>query len=342
MARIMCVAAASIMASMLVQADQCSYGNERPSDEEPKGVMSVLQRDFQMNVPKVLGQDMNRERVTDVHPDCTQWMNGCTQPALPGHPTWGLVHCPKTAGSSFREFMRSILPEGDGLVASEICHAEMVATAARRYVTFFREPRAHVYSQYLECTEDGWGKEILKTNTANGISNDIFGDVSTWLAHFSADKNTTFDGGCYNPVNMQSRTLECSSNLHHHLSGEDWPLPIDVLRQRMEGYAFVGIVERYQESACLFVLLVSGSLPPYCDCEDHAMWKTFPGIHETHEVPSHHVDDLSKLDLKRIDDLTERDAKLWQGAVKRFISDIDKAEHKTGTRILCDRQISSL
>jgi len=264
--------------------------------------------------------------------------------------TWGFVHIPKAAGMSFQEQIKGLLPQGDSLVSCMFCcHAHMeqqllqagVAAAARRHAIMFREPQAIVYSQYLECVGE------MHDLGVQDISNEMFSNVTTWLTHF-ADTNTTFDGGCYNPVNLQSRVFECfdgqhhalkgNDRQHHALSGNDRPLPIDVL---LEGYTFVGIVERYQESTCLFAFLASGSLPEYCDCEDHAMWETFPAIQITHGVKKHSVSDLSNHDVEMIDAITDKDVLLWQAAVQRFISDIDKAEQETGTRILCNRQIVS-
>lgn len=338
----MCLVGGCIMASMLAQTAQCSSGNECPSDDKPKDDAVLLQRDF-LTSRHLMARDPNASLPFQQQRPHHAWI---------GHPTWGFVHCPKAAGTSFLRqliypFGAPLLPEGDGLVDGEVCHAEMelqlkqheVAPASQHYATLFREPRAHVYSQYLECIDSSVGKEILKANAERHISNDIFRDVTSWLTHFSAEMNTSFDGGCYNPVNMQARIFECSNGLRHGLSGKDRPLPIDVLYQHVERYKFVGIVERYQESVCLFAFLASGSLPKYCDCEDHAKWMTLPVMHEAHGVRGHDVQDLSEFDLKMIDALTEKDAMIWQAAVQRFISDIDDAEKETGTRILCDREI---
>jgi len=290
--------------------------------------------------------------------------------ASPGHPTWGFSHMPKCGGVSFlKQLVKGavrLLPEGDGVEDAEVCHAKIewqfkqkkVATGDQHYATFFREPRAQVYSQYLHMVAHnvkGWTKQ-------NPDLNEVYGNVTTWLTHFAENRSTTFQEQSYagekkrtklpgyNPVNMQSRFFECiDPNLQVDLAvsvPKDEPLPMGALKDRMEGYTFIGILERYQESICLFAFLSSDwrvmgkkSLPTYCDCQNKELWESFSGQHEDHGVRSHSVNDLSSHDLKMVDAISQRDAMLWRSAVKRFTSDIDKAERTTGTKILCDRQI---
>ena len=75
---------------------------------------------------------------------------------------------------------------------------------------FLRNPRKHVYSQFLECKYDNWGKGRTKdTNFPRNATDPE--DMADWVSFFHDDWNVT--KGCfntYNPINMQSRWFVCN------------------------------------------------------------------------------------------------------------------------------------
>ena len=50
MARAMCMAVMFMLATAVVQANQCSSGGECPRDDEPQNLVSLLQTKLRMNV----------------------------------------------------------------------------------------------------------------------------------------------------------------------------------------------------------------------------------------------------------------------------------------------------
>ena len=97
------------------------------------------------------------------------------------------VHIPKTAGMSFRY---TINKEGDFDVQhTELCFKELFhdyRKSSRQLpftLSFFRAPRPHVYSQFLECKYDSWGKRVT-SRTRFPRHNSDKKDFETWVDHF--------------------------------------------------------------------------------------------------------------------------------------------------------------
>ena len=77
-----------------------------------------------------------------------------------------------------------------GAEHTEKCYVELYKAYKERKpnkepftITFFRAPRAHVYSQFLECNHDNWGKRVTSGSTfpRNHEDPDDFAD---WVDHF--------------------------------------------------------------------------------------------------------------------------------------------------------------
>ena len=141
--------------------------------------------------------------------------------STPQSTTWlRFLHIPKCAGTSFNTELTQAgftLTESSGERC--LCNKPMSSPGEScndptvPVVTLLRSPRAHVYSQYLECRFDDWGKKVTK-GTAFPARGAIEAGFERWLDHFlGRSRGLGWEGAyrCYNPWNMQSRALTCHS-----------------------------------------------------------------------------------------------------------------------------------
>ena len=101
------------------------------------------------------------------------------------------MHIPKTAGTSVYKQLKpqgvrfkDVSPGGD-----EKCFYSILKEGGQNVAAFFRRPEEHVYSLYLECKYDGWGKMMTKnTGFPRGSDENItigrVPDFERWLDHF--------------------------------------------------------------------------------------------------------------------------------------------------------------
>lgn len=251
------------------------------------------------------------------------------------------MHIPKVAGISFIRDVLNFLPNSTGLYSAEACYQKYVKRKGLGIpregphwdgiVTMLRNPRDHVYSQYVECADDTWGEKAVKDEQKHLLKN-----FPTWLRHFSLNF-TTDDLGCYHPFNMQTRAFLCEGHLHHVNSEEELRHVSDIKLavQRMSETFFVGLAEQYQESMCVLRTKVTGALPEWCNCEDPLSWSKFVPQHESHKTRAHSVSELSPADLRMVDQLTLLDRQLYIEAQRRFLRDVQDVEEAFNTRILC-------
>lgn len=255
-------------------------------------------------------------------------------------PLYYHVHIPKTAGVSFLRDILSILPDDAGLFSWEACYSEMTGmveqhsngTGPHRMITMLRKPSEHVYSEYLECADTPWGKAI---RSESGAEEEDVASFTSWLQHFA--QNSTDDFNCYHPFNMQSRALSCDyPSDPHHYDGELNSAMTAAAFRAMEETFFVGLVEYYQESLCLFhSKVVESALPSWCDCKQKGAWNAKAVTNATHNVPEHSLHDLSSADMDIVNSLTEHDQMLYNAAYERFKKDIAAEEEKRGVKIMC-------
>lgn len=272
-----------------------------------------------------------------------------------GKPAYFHMHIPKAAGYSvIADSLGHVLPEGTGFFSEEICFNDLNMLnklyLGSGIITFVRNPREHVYSQYLECTSDPYFSE--KTSSTNRI----FDNFTVWLKHFTEGLDTGETQqdymGCYHPLNMQSRYFSCSYIKCHGIAPlgctrqgtmqphdlRDDPQELATGIANFDKFLIIGLVEYYQESFCLFAEKVSGKLPAWCDCSDPEARASFQPKMVTHNVPNHSISDLSQEDLDMIDMLTKHDSILYSNAQYRFQKDIKRLEDKHGVKIICDKQ----
>ena len=165
------------------------------------------------------------------------------------------VHIPKTAGMSFRFLINK---EGD----FDVDHTELCFKALYRDYkqqkpkevpfssTFFRAPRAHVLSQFLECKYDTWGKKMT-VGTGFPRSNSDSSDFEEWVDHFYDSWNKKDDSKsrkinldcfhCYHPYNMQIRAMSDECVKVHYLDKSQNPFDtIEESIHNMNSLTFVG------------------------------------------------------------------------------------------------------
>lgn len=180
---------------------------------------------------------------------------------------------------------------GSGLPASQKKKAPLRRTFR---IAFFRSPRTHVYSQFLECREV-WAKtrsrhmqhetsdQAQRVDEANRLKADfprnvdavngsVAADFGAWLHTFETQP-THHGWGCYNPHNMQARALTCCSaakcaNHNTHLitsSGEAAP-SLTAAIAALDEIDVVGLQEHYALSLCLTIHRLRRIPPSSCFC----------------------------------------------------------------------------
>lgn len=212
-------------------------------------------------------------------------------------------------------------------------------------IIFFREPRSHVLSQFLECKYDEWGQQTtLKWNFPGYLKlNDTMLGFDTWVKHFNDIALTKFREAsaynCYDPFNMQTRYLTMEYKECHFAKSAKgrWP-NITVARQVMDRIQVVGIVAHYPASLCLFEYFAGGQkfLTENCQvCEDGRMKVAKTLSHETHGVPKHSISTVSNKTLAMIDEMTRIDKELYEIALERFYHQVSLVQNTTGVDLLC-------
>ena len=148
-----------------------------------------------------------------------------------------------------------------GTEHTEKCYVELYKAYKDRkpnkepfIMSFFRAPRAHVYSQFLECKHDNWGKRVTKGSDFPRQHGDPE-DFATWVDHFYDSWNKEVFMRfpiyyyyhyplffitkpqdepekrkielecfhCYHPYNMQSRAMSNECDVLHYLAPSQSP-----------------------------------------------------------------------------------------------------------------------
>lgn len=264
-----------------------------------------------------------------------------SRPVEETYVTYAHLHIPKCGGVSFRADVESQLPSNAVVVSKEVCYDDLEPFA--RGVTLLRQPRAHVLSQYMHCTTSPDGV------AARAHMPDSFAEwVSSWDALRKGNETKAFC--CYDPVDMQSYVLSCPANTMidqtygvHVMKKPRVQAEADVelALRNLQSLWFVGLVEAYRESVCVFLARASGALPPYCDCEDPATWwQGAPYTAEDHNSTAHRTSDIAAGTVETVDALTVGDRRLYAAGVRRFLQELHEVERTHGVRVLC-REISS-
>lgn len=199
-----------------------------------------------------------------------------------------------------------------------------------------RPPLQHVVSQYFHCTE---------SRSHNHSQHLMPPTIEVWLEEWNnartAGNMTVVDGyHCYNPINLQSQRLGNPRGVH----------------ELLEQYDVIGILSQLDQSTCLMTIEMRASqqqhpvVPPRCNCshsvafvddnDDAAASKSKPtqrhfvGVVDDHGVQHHGANyQMSKNATSLAKKLTEKDAILYNQAVKLFENHVQYAEQKHSFRM---------
>jgi len=257
------------------------------------------------------------------------------------------LHTPKVAGVSFGEDLAGALPAGVTVDSHEGCFDDNKKTL-HGVVMMVRAPRAHVMSQYSFCaTSPDAGPshmhELMPDSFDDWIGNwSLLKEQSKEYGEFTVGPKTAYNDpwcfstlpyACYSPIDLQTQRLTCEAGKAY-----DYPEEQDLSRavSNMASTFFVGIVEAYQESICLLHAKLNDKLPKWCDCENEKEWNKAPVHQDDHGASHDATDDVSDEVLSMVDSMTENDRSLYNQALDRFMMEIDAAEKKFKTTIVCE------
>jgi len=259
---------------------------------------------------------------------------------------YNFIHIPKTAGSMFLHHSAQHMPIGDAIKGNKERTFNMTPGQPEQMVVFLRDPVSHVFSQFLECKFDSWGRAVTKGTNFPGYGqfDDIYAGFSQWLQHFlkqvgPSSYNSFFK--CYNPWNMQSRYFVKKGRGAQYVRNElDRIPPLEEAKRVMSSIGVVGIMEHYSASVCLFEYKTLGYLTDFCHCDNrtHALFLTEwnKGKRISHGVPSHDIGSVDKEIVTMAHALVEIDTMLYKHAMLAFKRKLRLVEKETGVDLLCN------
>jgi len=228
----------------------------------------------------------------------------------------------------------------------------------------FRNPRAHILSQYLECKHDDWGKWITNGTSFPREGSDEAG-FDEWLNHFLTESklheldpvdHSYSDFRCYNPWNMQSRYLTrgrpsfmkgqpryaFNRHLpgHHAYSAEDIEPAASQVVHSLNDLAWIGVVELFSESLCLLEYQFKGEFPETCTCSSPHRGET--ESHESHHVPAHDVKNLTRGVLEKVDRLSSIDSIAYSISLALVLNRIRTLELAQRSQIICPDKLKDI
>ena len=212
-------------------------------------------------------------------------------------------------------------------------------------LTMVRRPLDHVLSMYHQCTQTP-NPILMKRGVGVGEPGydmpDTFGEwVHAWVEKPREDYEARLWENmfhCKNPINMISHQLLCQA-MNQHFATISSTAAISAL----ESISFVGILEAYHESFCLFVAGSRHFLPSHCNCEDEAKWNSFVQTKEEHgHEYTDKIDDYPEEVLQDVEELSKVDKIIYQKGMERFLKDMDQLEKTFGVKVLCPAQRDTL
>lgn len=253
-----------------------------------------------------------------------------------------MIHIPRTSGNSFYDQHRSLYkfmfrspgPDENSYYYYKGKVARSIRKGGKEYklFTIFRKPETHVYSMYLECKYDKWGREMtfnttFPRNVTEDESKGITPGFDQWLKHFVNSPNTTDMYNCYQPNNMQTRYMMTSVKYPHNFDRSSLHFN-DETKKRIDSLHFFGLTEYYFLTSCVMEFLASGKMHQSCDCSNG-----IPNVKRkkesriTHGVPPHPFELLSDNTKAMIDQLISEDKKLYYYVEQRFWRRVWEIEH---------------
>ena len=232
-----------------------------------------------------------------------------------------LHHIPKTGGTSARLKLNSL---GEWNIEHTECCFKSIPPQ-RAVVSFIRRPRDQVYSQYLECRYDIWGKSVTK-NTAFPRSSSDENDFAIWLQHFEKSK---YNFNCYHPYNMQTRSFLPTCLDSHSYVAMDKSLAAAAI-DNMLSMTAVGITHHFKLSICVIMYILTHQFPTECNCRQE-----FKTVHETHGVPVHSTESLNASIMQYVHKNSHYDDMLYQAALIKFWNQVHTIEAITQSSLRC-------
>ena len=274
------------------------------------------------------------------------------------------IHVPKTGGDTFRFTAANM---GVPVFGQERCYVYMHEEGAVNAV-LFRDPRAHVMSQFAHCFQNPYAIEALRPAWGfprGGSEGTVWQrwhrGFDTWLEHFSSwRKGVNGAFNCFNPINMQSRYLTCGKRVRqdrevdtgaermgtpekpgkafyfqsaHFIGVEDMPEPdLTQLKSRLDSMEMVGVTELMKESLCLLQYKSRGAVSRACECGTKV---DLPWQNEGHGVTHPGLETLKIETMNHLYNITRVDRLLYRMAAQRFQVDVKAAEKKMGKKFMC-------
>merc|ERR1719453_258454 len=320
----------------------------------------------------VFGDDLSRSMVRDDNAMALLQLRHSEQDAMHSHgstaescmvdgvPNFHLIHIPKTAGTSFR---LDFDLEQNGALHGAREHCLPPHHHAGCTVVFFRSPRAHVMSQFVQCIDPHVYppnktliKEGLEFPLPENIRSDLRSGFPLWLDHFASpsgqsvcpDKDsglpahahcrTGVDFNCYNPNNMQTRHLVCTREElwgSHYIGAEGATPDVSAALANLATVELVGITELYPASVCLMKAKLSGTIAEGCACGSAREGWTHEAWHKA-SYPRPTIETYSEEVQHKVDTITQADRVIYEAALERFVNEIRQVAQAHSVELLCD------
>ena len=261
------------------------------------------------------------------------------------------VHIPKAAGASFMNAAAAFMAKGDTLRGNEEQAAWAPVTCARvgargKRVIFLRSPVQLAYSQFLYC------KFVLKRKDdrfPKGDGNATSSGVDRWAAQFPSNSSWR----CYNPFNVQFRFvagardardagLARSARVASACGASKIRDGKDARRSLGRDFAFVGIVDAFRESLCLFRWTSARDAPPFCECgADAAAFPKTSYVHG-HKAYASSASALGNETRAALGALVVEDLLLYLEGLDLFEKRANAARAATNATLVCPDKLHKL
>ncbi|CAE8609650.1 unnamed protein product [Polarella glacialis] len=265
------------------------------------------------------------------------------------------LHIPRTAGISFcfdsamilTGRRTEVISQEGCYVWSQLLNNTAFAGRVEGVAILFRDPRAHVLSQYLFCKgrERPWQYRQLMPmrferwvaawsrqdgEAFAGLHGD-FAPEETWtqLGH------TEMPFKCYSPLDLQTHHLSCAKPFLY-----DGRPDLEKAIANMKASFFVGIQELYQGSLCLLYEKVHKSIASWCNCTVPLV-KRYGGHflslynYETSRGRRATTSNYSQEVWDRVDSFTSADRVLYTAAKERFLGELSEIEWRYKMKTAC-------
>lgn len=292
------------------------------------------------------------------------------------------IHIPKAAGASFMKKSGWLMPKGSTLQGSEELAAWSTVVRARlgrrgERVIFLRHPVQLIYSQFLYCKFSLMSKSSIfpkgdRKSTSSGLdewiqrfsrcergarkrdaskrpyiaNSDLASDVhgrSLKVQNCGSAAGRPSALGCYHPWNVQFRFVAGQGGARSHIG-----VPPRITNKRARtmlttDFAFVGLVDAYKESLCLFrwTNMPNETPPEYCACGTEAK---FPKTPRTHDQ-SNYNSSLARITPDRraaLASLVPEDLLLYLEGLRVFEHTADRARAATNVTFICPAKLDAL